>query len=54
LNQIKYQFKIKIGIKWAYVELDIEWGNSLLSLWFLADLSGWSATLGLKHGPTSF
>ena len=30
------------------------WGNGSPRQWYVADLRGWSATLGLRHGPNSY
>ena len=39
---------------WSRGALARRWGNGLPWLWCIADLRGWSATLGLRHGPNSY
>ena len=39
---------------WTRVRLDSWWGNGLPSRRSVAGLRGWSATLGLRHGPDSY
>ena len=39
---------------WARVWLDSWWGNGLPSRRSVAGLRGWTATLGLRHGPDSY
>ncbi len=43
-----------IGEGLARVRLDSWWGNGLPSLRSIAGFRGWSATLGLRHGPDSY
>ena len=42
------------GKRWARVWLACWWGNGLPRRRSVADLRGWSATLGLRHGPNSY
>ena len=39
---------------WARVPLASWWGNGLPRRRWVAGLRGWSATLGLRHGPDSY
>ena len=39
---------------WTRVRLDSWWGNGSPSRRSVAELRGWSATLGLRHGPDSY
>ena len=43
-----------LAIGWACVRLACWWGNGSPRLRSLAGLRGWSATLGLRHGPDSY
>ena len=43
-----------IGQRWAHIPLGSWWDNSPPSRRWVAELRGWSATLGLKHGPDSY
>ena len=40
------------GMRWARVWLACWWGNGLPRRWSVADLRGWSATLGLRTAQT--
>ena len=40
--------------RWACVWLASWWGNGLPRRRSVADLRGWPATLGLRHGPNSY
>ena len=40
--------------RWARVWLDSWWGNGSPSRRSVAGLRGWTATLGLRHGPDSY
>ena len=40
--------------RWACVWLDSWWGKGLPSRRSVAGLRGWTATLGLRHGPDSY
>ena len=42
------------AIRWAYVGLASWWGKGLPRRRSIAGLRGWSATLGLRHGPDSY
>jgi len=42
------------GIGWARDPLASWWGNGPPRQRWVADLRGWSATLGLRHGPDSY
>ena len=46
--------KEKSAIRWARVWLDSWWGNGSPSRRSVAGLRGWTATLGLRHGPDSY
>ena len=46
--------KEKSAKGWARVWLDSWWGNGSPSLRSVAGLRGWTATLGLRHGPDSY
>ena len=46
--------KEKSALRWTRVWLDSWWGNGLPSRRSLAGLRGWTATLGLRHGPDSY
>ena len=39
---------------WTRGALASWWGNGSPRPWCIADLRGWSATLGLRHGPNSY
>ena len=39
---------------WAYGALAGWWGNGPPRRWCIAGLRGWTATLGLRHGPDSY
>ena len=41
-------------MRWTRVALVSWWGNGLPRRRCVADLRGWSATLGLRHGPDSY
>ena len=43
-----------IGQRWAHIPLGSWWDNSPPSRRWVAELRGWSATLGLRHGPDSY
>ena len=43
-----------IAERWPRVWLDSWWGNGPPSLRSVAGLRGWTATLGLRHGPDSY
>ena len=43
-----------IALRWARVWLASWWGNGLPRQRSVAGLRGWSATLGLRHGPDSY
>ena len=43
-----------IAKRWACVWLASWWGKRLPRRWSVAGLRGWSATLGLRHGPDSY
>ena len=43
-----------IGERWTRVRLGSWWGNGSPRRWYVAELRGWSATLGLRHGPNSY
>ena len=45
--------KLKSAVWWACVVLGSWSGKGWPSQWCLAGLFGWSATLGLRHGPDS-
>ena len=45
---------IYFGIGWARIWLASWWDNSPPRRRSVADLRGWSATLGLRHGPDSY
>ena len=40
--------------RWTYIRLASWWGNGLPRRRSVAGLRGWSATLGLRHGPDSY
>ena len=40
--------------RWTCVVLASRWGNGSPRRRYIADLRGWSATLGLRHGPDSY
>ena len=40
--------------RWTRVQLDSWWGNGSPSRRLVAGLRGWTATLGLRHGPDSY
>ena len=42
------------GIRWTRIWLASWWDNSPPRRRSVADLRGWSATLGLRHGPNSY
>ena len=44
----------KFAQRWARVWLDSWWGNGSPSRRSVAGLRGWTATLGLRHGPDSY
>ena len=46
--------KEQSGTRWARVQLASWWGKSLPRRRLVAELRGWSATLGLRHGPDSY
>ena len=46
--------KEKSAERWARVWLDSWWGNGPPSRRSVAGLRGWTATLGLRHGPDSY
>ena len=46
--------KTSVVIRWAYIRLASWWGKGLPRRWSVAGLRGWSATLGLRHGPDSY
>ena len=43
-----------IAYGWTRVRLDSWWGNGSPSQRSVAELRGWSAALGLRHGPDSY
>ena len=43
-----------IGERWTRVRLGSWWGNGPPSRRSVAGLRGWTATLGLRHGPDSY
>ena len=43
-----------IGERWTRVRLGSWWGNGSPSRRSVAGLRGWTATLGLRHGPDSY
>ena len=49
---LKYERFIAYG--WTRVRLDSWWGNGSPSRRSVAELRGWSAALGLRHGPDSY
>ena len=42
------------GMGWTRVGLASWWGNGLPRRRSIAGLRGWTATLGLRHGPDSY
>ena len=48
------QPKEQSAMRWTRGALASWWGNSLPRRRCVADLRGWSATLGLRHGPDSY
>ena len=46
--------KEKSALRWARGALASWWGNGSPRRRCVADLRGWSATLGLRHGPDSY
>ena len=46
--------KEQSAVRWPRVWLDSWWGNGLPSRRSVAGLRGWTATLGLRHGPDSY
>ena len=43
-----------VALRWSRGVLVSWWGKGLPRPWYVADLRGWSATLGLRHGPDSY
>ena len=48
------QLKEQSAMRWARGALASWWGNGSPRRRCVADLRGWSATLGLRHGPDSY
>ena len=51
---MKQQLKEQFAIRWTRGALASWWGNGSPRRRCVADLRGWSATLGLRHGPDSY
>jgi hypothetical protein len=51
---MKQQLKEQSAMRWARGALASWWGNGSPRRRCVADLRGWSATLGLRHGPDSY
>ena len=49
-----FNYQRFITQRWARVWLDSWWGNGSPSQRSVAGLRGWTATLGLRHGPDSY
>ena len=51
---MKQQLKEQFAMRWTRGALASWWGNGSPRPRCVADLRGWSATLGLRHGPDSY
>ena len=53
-DRMIFVLKVRDTGGWAYGALAGWWGNGPPWRWCIAGLRGWTATLGLRHGPDSY